>query len=92
MPAGEGFEEQARFAARAAAEFGNDDWARKLVHDFPCMQLKQAFFRPRKTIFGESADHFEKRGANRIVKVFRRKFLLSLLGEAGRHFQRKLAD
>jgi hypothetical protein len=67
LPAGEGFEKQACFAAGAAAEFGNDDRARKLVHDFPCVELKQAFFGSRKAIFRESADYLEKRGADRIV-------------------------
>ena len=92
LPARERFEEQARFAARAAAEFGNDDGARKLVDDFPGVQLKQAFFGPREAVFGKGADDFEERRANRIVKILRGQFLLSRLAESRRHFERKLAE
>jgi len=70
LPAGKGFEEQTRFAAGAAAEFGHKNGARELVNDFPGLQLKQAFFGSRKAIFRKCADDFEERGANRIVKIF----------------------
>jgi hypothetical protein len=70
LPPGEGFKEQARFAAGAAAEFGDDDGARKLIDDFPGVKLKQAFFGSREAVFGKSADHFEERGAHRIVEIF----------------------
>jgi hypothetical protein len=70
LPAGEGFEEQARFAAGAAAEFGDDDGARKLVDDFPGVPLKQAFFRAGQTVFRELADNLEESGADGIIKIF----------------------
>ena len=61
LPAGEGFEEQARFAAGAAPEFGNDNGARKLVDDFPGVLMKDAFFGSREAVFRKSADDFEQR-------------------------------
>jgi hypothetical protein len=70
LPPGKGLKEQARFATGAAAEFGDDDGARKLIHDFPGVQSKKALLGPRKAIFGKGADDFEKRGADRIVKIF----------------------
>ena len=70
LPAGKGFEEKARFAAGAAAEFCDKNGTRELVNDFPGVQLKQAFFGSRKAIFRKGADHFEERGSDRIVKIF----------------------
>jgi hypothetical protein len=70
LPAREGFEEHTRFAAGAAAEFGHKNGTRELVDDFPGVELQQAFFGSRKAIFGKGADHFEERGADRIVKIF----------------------
>ena len=69
LPAGEGFEEQARFAAGAAAEFGDDNGPRKLVDDFPSVQFEQSFFGAGQAVFGELADDFEERGANGIIKI-----------------------
>src|SRR5258707_2987245 len=70
LPAGKGFEEQPRFSAGAAAEFGNNDRARKLVHDFPGVQLKQAFFGSREAVFRKSANYLKERGADRIIEIF----------------------
>ena len=92
LPAGEGFEEQARFAAGAAAELGDDDGPGKLVDDFPCVQLKQALLGARNAILRKLADDLKEGGADRIVEVFRGEFLLSRPGESGSHFQRKLAE
>ena len=61
LPAGERFQKQARFAAGAAAEFGDDNGTRKLVDNIPCVQSKQGFFGPRQTVFGKGADYFEER-------------------------------
>jgi len=61
LPAGERFQKQAGFAARAAAEFGDDNGTRKLVHNFPCVQLKQGLLGPREAIFGKGADYLEER-------------------------------
>jgi len=70
LPAGKGFEERTRFAAGTAAEFGDEDGARELVDDFPGVELQQAFFGSRKSIFRKGADHFEECGADRIVEIF----------------------
>ena len=70
LPAGEGFEEKARFAAGAAAEFGNNDGPRKLVDNFAGVQFEQVFFRACQTVFWELADNFEERGANGVIKIF----------------------
>jgi len=70
LPAGKGFEEQAGFAAGAAAELGDDNGARELVDDFPGVQLEQMFFGAGQAVLGELADDFEERGADGIIKIF----------------------
>jgi hypothetical protein len=70
LPSRESFQEQARLAAGAAAEFGDNDGARKLIDEFPGVKLKQAFFGSRKTVFGKGADDFEERGPNGVVEIF----------------------
>src|SRR2546430_1991615 len=70
LPAREGFEKQARLAAGAAAEFGDNDGTRKLVDDFPGVQSKQGFFRASQAVFRQLTDDFKERGAHRIVEIF----------------------
>src|SRR5258708_34517156 len=68
LPAGEGLEEQARFAPCAAAKFGDDDGPGELIYNFPCVQSKQAFFGAGKAVFLELANDLKKGGADRIVR------------------------
>ncbi len=60
LPAGEGFEEQAGFAAAATAKFGNDNGARKLIDDFPGVLMKNAFLGSGEAVFREGADDLEE--------------------------------
>src|SRR5690242_8073918 len=53
LPAGQRLQEQARFAAGAAAEFRDDDGPRKLVDDFASVNFKQVFLGAREAIFRE---------------------------------------
>ena len=69
LPAGEGFKEQARFAAGSAAEFGDDNGARKLVDDFAGVQFEQVFFGAGQAVFGELAYDFKERRADGIIEI-----------------------
>ena len=78
----ERFEDAARLAAAAAAQFRDDCIVRQVRDDIARVLGEQALFGARHAVFGQRGDHFEKRRSHFIVEILRRQFLLGLLAEA----------
>src|ERR1700691_1024353 len=83
LAAAKGFENVACLPAAAAAEFSNCNRGCEALHDFLGVPPEQAFIRAREAILGKMADHFKQRGANIVVQIFGREFLLTWFGESG---------